>query len=179
MAELRTLVAVSSQTGNTWKAGRYVHKGAGTAAVLARTQELADKGLQPEDFDCVMVGFWLDSGHVDNDSLALLHSLHGKKVALFGTLGGNPKSPEAKKVMDTAVEALGGPERGNMCLGTLWLQGKISQQVLNMMYERFPGLKDDPAHKARIAAAQSHPDAQDRLKALWHGEYWQRKACRS
>ena len=46
------------------------------------------------------------------------------------------------------------------------------------MYEKFPGLKEDPKHVERIAKAAVHPDAADRLKALLKAQYWQEKALK-
>ena len=105
-------------------------------------------------------------------------SLYYKKVGIFGTLGGDPQSEAAAKVMQSAIAALKEGHRGNRLLGTFWVQGKISKQVLNLMYEKFPGLKEDPKHVERIAKAAAHPDAADRLKALLKAQYWQEKALK-
>lgn len=129
-------------------------------------------------YDTVIVGFWLDSGHVDNDSLALLKSLYFKKVGIFGTLGGDLNSEAAAKVMQSAVDALHEGYRGNCLLGTFFIQGKISQSVLNTMYEKFPYLKNDKKHLQRIADASTHPDASDRVKAMLKGQYWRKKSSK-
>lgn len=171
---MKSLVLVSSKTGNTYKIARYVQKGFGCGCDLKRTTEKYDLSA----YDTVLVGFWLDSGHVDNDSLAVLKSLYYKKVGIFGTLGGDPQSEAAAKVMQSAIAALKEGHRGNRLLGTFWVQGKISKQVLNLMYEKFPGLKEDPKHVERIAKAAVHPDAADRLKALLKAQYWQEKALK-
>lgn len=172
---MKAVVLVSSKTGNTYKIARYVQKGFGGTCDLKRTTDKYDLS----EYDTVLVGFWLDSGHVDAASMALLKSLYFKKVGIFGTLGGDPKSEAAAKVMSSAVDALKEGHRGNMLLGTLFIQGKISTAVLDVMYEKFPELKNDARHLQRIAAASLHPDAADRLKALLTAQYWLKKAQRN
>lgn len=169
---MKSLVLVSSKTGNTYKIARYVQKGFGCDCDLKRTTEKYDLSA----YDTVLVGFWLDSGHVDNDSLALLKNLYFKRVGIFGTLGGDPKSEAAAKVMKTAVDALYEGHRGNILLGTFWVRGKISKSVLSVMYEKFPELKNDEKHIKRITEASVHPNAEDRLTALLNAQYWQKKA---
>ena len=171
---MRAIVLVSSLTGNTYKVARYVQKGIGECCDLKRVGDDVDLSL----YDLCCVGFWLDSGHVENKALELISSLEHKKVGLFGTLGGNPQSPEAQKVMQTAIDALNNPSRNNTLLGTFWVQGKISRSVLDKMYEMFPHLKEDEKHIKRIAQASTHPDAKDRLKALLNAQKWYRKALK-
>ena len=171
---MKAVVIVSSKTGNTYKIARFIQKGFGDSCDLKRVEDKVDLSA----YDIVMVGVWLDSGHVDYDSLALLKSLSFKKVGIFGTLGGKPKSEAAAKVMQSAVDALNEGCRKNLLLGTLLVQGKVSKNVLNMMYEKFPHLKQDKLHQQRIADASKHPDANDRIKALLKGQYWHQKALR-
>ncbi len=171
---MRAVVIVSSKTGNTYKIARFVQKGFGYDCSLKRIEDQADLSA----YDIVMVGFWLDSGHVDHDALALLKSLKFKKVGIFGTLGGDPKSEAAAEVLQSAVDALNEGSRGNLLLGAFLVQGKISCSVLNMLHEKFPHLKQDQKHLQRIAEASAHPDAYDRIKALLNGQHWRQKALK-
>lgn len=171
---MRAIVLVSSLTGNTYKVARYVQKGIGETCDLKRVGDEVDLSL----YDLCFVGFWLDSGHVENKALELISALENKTVGLFGTLGGNPKSAEAQKVMQTAIDALNNPQHNNTLLGSFWVQGKISRSVLEKMYAMFPHLKDDENHIKRIAQAATHPDAADRLKALLIAQKWYRKALK-
>lgn len=171
---MRAVVIVSSKTGNTYKIARFVQKGFGYDCSLKRIEEQANLSA----YDIVMLGFWLDSGHVDHDSLALLRSLNFKKVGIFGTLGGDPKSKAAAEVMQSAVDALNEGSRSNLLLGTFLVQGRVSSRVLNMLHEKFPHLKQDKKHLQRIAEASAHPNAYDRIKALLNGQHWRQKAMK-
>ena len=89
---MRTIVIYSSLTGNTKKVGEAIASGlpAGTEAVPVK-----DVPADLADYDCVFVGFWGDRGTADQATADLLPKLRNKHVALFATLGANPKSPHA------------------------------------------------------------------------------------
>ena len=170
------LICVSSKTNNTYKVARYVNK-AITSSKLIRTEELlADFDKYKEDLACdfMVIAFWLDSGHVDVASLKLMEKLSHQKIALLGTLGGDPRGKEACKLMQNTIAKL--QEQQNEVLGSLWLQGKISPTVLAMMYERFPHLKNDEAHLQRIKNASVHPSARDYCLTILNAKRWERKA---
>ncbi len=173
-AQIRTLVIVSSKTGNTRKIARAMVRGLEGDAVLRNCGDEVDFAA----FDLVLVGFWLDSGHVDEKALEVLKTLKGKKTGIFGTLGGNPASPEAQKVLKSACDALLEGERGNTLIGTYMCRGKISAEVLELMNRMFPKLKDDPKHLERIRTSSTHPDARDRYLAGLCARRWQGRAAR-
>lgn len=172
---MRSAILVSSRTGNTWKIARQMRRALGPECSLYRSDEAVDVS----DCDLVLVGFWLDSGHVDDDAAAVLQRLQGKKAAIFATMGGDPRSEAARKVMQSAVDLLLSGDRGNQLLGTFMCRGRISSAVLQRMYELFPHIKDDPAHQARIKAAAAHPDAGDKLLAQLTAARWLKKAQRA
>lgn len=172
---MRSVILVSSRTGNTWKIARCMRRALGADCRLCRSDEAVDVS----DCDLVLVGFWLDSGYVDADAAAVLQRLQGKKTAIFATMGGDPHSEPARKVMQSAVDLLLSGDRGNQLLGTFMCRGRVSAAVLQRMYELFPHIKDDPAHQARIKAAAVHPDANDRLLAELTAARWLGKAARA
>ena len=72
------------------------------------------------------VGFWTNRGSCDISVLNLLSSLHGKKVALFGTCGmGN--SPAYYSSIEHSVSVW--IESDNEYLGAFICQGKMPQKV--------------------------------------------------
>ena len=87
------------------------------------------------DYDCVFVGFWVDRGTADKATADLLPKLRNKHVALFATLGANPKSPHAAESLDKAAELL--PE-GKTPVGKFICQGAVDPKVIEMMYKQFP-----------------------------------------
>lgn len=161
---MKSVVLYSSLTGNTKKVASSI----ASAIENAQIKEI-DESLSLDDYDFVAVGFWLDSGHVDKKSLEVIKKLKNKKVALFGTLGGDPNSEGACKVMDKTVSYL---DKSNKLVGTLWIQGKVSEDVLKKIYESFPHLKNDESHMKRILDASGHPSAQDLDLAFYTAKKW-------
>ncbi len=162
---MNKLVAVSSKTGNTKKVAGAISDAIADCNLI----EIDDCPISLDEYDFVAVGFWLDSGHADGNALSLIKSLRGKNVALFGTLGGDPSSAEAKKVMDETVSYL---HESNNLVGTMWCRGRISQSVLNRMYELYPQIKNDKKHLERVALASSHPDDKDLVNAALNARKW-------
>lgn len=162
---MNKLVAVSTKTGNTRKVGRAISEAIKDSCYL----EISSDPVLLDEYGFIAVGFWLDSGHADSNALALIKSLRGKNVALFGTLGGDPSSIEAKKVMDETLSYL---HESNNLVGTMWCRGRISESVLERMYERYPQIKNDRKHLERVSNASSHPDEQDLINAALNARKW-------
>ncbi|MGN0901845.1 MAG: flavodoxin family protein [Succinivibrio sp.] len=150
---MKKLMIISSVTGNTLKVGEAVQK-ALTDCDLVRIEDDFDM----DKYEAIIVGFWLDSGHIDNSSLDLIPKIRDKRVVLFGTLGGDPQGKGAEFMMNK-VRAMVDPS--NTILGTFWVQGKISDEVISLMYAHHPNLKDDKAHQEKIKKASTHPDEND------------------
>ena len=162
---MNKLVAVSSKTGNTRKVAAAISDAIADSKLI----EIEDAPLALDEYGFVAVGFWLDSGHADDKALSIIKTLRGKNVALFGTLGGDPSSAEAQKVMDETVSYL---HESNNLVGTMWCRGRISQSVLSRMYELYPKIRNDKKHLERVALASSHPDEQDLVNAALNARKW-------
>ncbi|MGN1281452.1 MAG: flavodoxin family protein [Succinivibrio sp.] len=158
---MKALIVVSSVTGNTLKVAKAVQSA--LSCDLARIEDILDTdNFDTENYDTLIVGFWLDSGHIDNKSLEFIPTVKNKKVVLFGTLGGDPQGKGAAMMMDRTVSML---DKSNELLGHFWIQGKISDDVISLMYSHHPELKDNKAHQERIKRASTHPDENDLKKA--------------
>ena len=128
---MRTIVVYSSLTGNTKKVGEAIASGlpAGTQAV-----SIKEVPADLADYDCVFVGFWVDRGTADAATAELLPKLTNKHVAIFATLGANPKSAHAEESLDKAAELL--PE-GKTPVGRFICQGAVDPKVIEMMYKKY------------------------------------------
>ena len=155
---MRTLVVYSSLTGNTKKVGEAIASGlpAGTEAV-----SIKEVPADLADYDCVFIGFWVDRGTADKATAELLPRLTNKHVALFATLGANPKSPHAAESLDKAAALL--PE-GKTPIARFICQGAVDPKVIEMMYKQFPKGHvhgQSPERDALHAQAATHPDEAD------------------
>lgn len=150
---MKNLIVYSSITGNTKKIAEAI------AAALPNS-ELQTTVSNPEvkENDNVIVGFWCDKGHIDEPALDFIKSSGIKKVALFGTLGGDPKSEQAQNFVKRVLQAL--PSDIEVLSIRLW-QGKVDPKVLEMMSKMPNALPMTPERKARLDEAAKHPTSQD------------------
>lgn len=88
---MKVLIAYSSRTGNTRRVAEALAKAAPEGSLLARVEDTPSA----DGFDVVFAGYWLDRGGPDAKAKEFLHSLHGKHVVLFETMGADPRSEHA------------------------------------------------------------------------------------
>ncbi len=155
---MKTVVLYSTRTGNTKKVAEAI-----AGALPEGTPCLSVKEMPADiaDYDCVFLGFWVDRGNADKDSQEALKKLSNKQVALFATLGANPKSEHAAQSLDKAAEFL--PE-GVRLAGKFICQGAVDPKLIEMMYAKFPPGHPHgrtPEREALHAEAAKHPDAAD------------------
>ena len=151
---------VSSATGNTAAIAQGVKAALADIGWAVRD---ARPCVPPED-DTVIVCFWCRKSTLDPKSIRLVESLEGKRVLLFGTMGGWPvgKYAELVRANVTALVA----ER-NECLGVFLCQGKVRPERIE---ERRALPADHPHHLddwgfARLTESLNHPNATDVLYA--------------
>ncbi len=157
---MKNLVVYSSITGNTQKIAEAI-------AASIPNSELHTTISCPEVKvgDNVIVGFWCDKDHMDEPAMSFIKSSGIKKVALFGTLGGDPKSEHAQNFIKRVLEAL--PSGIDVLSIRLW-QGKVNPKVLEMMSKMPNARPMTPERKARLDEAAKHPTPQDcEEAALW------------
>ncbi len=157
---MKNLVVYSTRTGNTKKLAQAIQN-ALPEAVLAAVEE----GVCADEFDNVFIGFWCDKGAVDEKALNYLNSMKPRKVAIFGTMGEDPKSERAvafaQRVKNSVLAHL------EVLDLRIW-QGRIDPKVLEYM-SKLPNMPPmTPERQARIDEAAKHPDENDcRQAAQW------------
>mgnify|MGYP003821622519 CR=1 FL=1 len=149
-------LSVRSLTGNTRKIAdglrRYLENTGWHVTDHERGASVAD--------DLLVICFWCKRSTLDPVSAELIEACEGKRVLVFGTLGGYPDSPYAEKVIGNVTELV---SARNECLGVFLSQGKVSMK--NIERRRQLPL-DDPHHLdeagvARLMESQKHPDQAD------------------
>lgn len=155
---MKNLVVYSSITGNTKKIAETI------AAALPNSELHTTVSNPPvKETDNVIVGFWCDKGHIDDPALNFIKDSGIKKVILFGTLGGDPKSEQAQNFAKRVLEAL--PEGIDVLSIRLW-QGKVDSKVLEVMSKMPNARPMTPERKARLDEAAKHPTHQDCKEAV-------------
>ncbi|MDR0355631.1 MAG: flavodoxin family protein [Deltaproteobacteria bacterium] len=159
---MKTLVVYSSLTNNTKKVAE-----AAASAIEGAELRPVSEDPNPNDFDLILVGFWVDKGLPDAATKVYLEKIKGKKAAFFFTLGAYPDSDHADDVRLATEEIL--KKGGNEILGSFRCQGKVDPALLERMKKMLP--PDHPhaqmteERKARLAEAAKHPNEEDLAKA--------------
>jgi flavodoxin len=145
---MRGLVVYSSRTGNTKRIAEAIMSELPEKTLITPVEAAPD----PEPFDWVFLGYWVDRGSADGKSAAYIKKLSGKGVALFGTLGAYPDSEHARDAQE-AVRALLEPR--NWVVGSFICQGRIDPELTR----RFQSLPKEHPHGWTPERAQRHRDA--------------------
>lgn len=150
------LVVYSSRTGNTKKVAEAICTAAPERCVLKEVKEVVT--LEP--YKLIVAGYWVDKGGPNEDMKNFLPQLNGKTIALFQTLGADPKGEHGFGGMINAGKYLS-PE--TKILGGLSIRGAIDPKLIAAMSK----FTEDHIHapsaetKARWTAASTHPDEAD------------------
>lgn len=146
---MKTLIVYSSQSGNTKKLAEAVYN-----------ELTGEKSISPvennpniDDFELVIVGFWLAGGKPDPASTKYLENLSPCKLFLFATHGAAPQSGHAQNAMQAARNLASACQ----VVGTFNCQGEVSADLLAKVQKKEvppPWINDAPA-------AAGHPDESD------------------
>lgn len=157
---MKHMIVYSSKTGNTRMVAKAIH------GVFPQSTEIysVEDAPDPEPYDFIALGFWVDKGTADTKARAYFKRVKGKKIGLFGTLGAYPDSDHAKECLKRIRQL----NQENNILGDFLCQGKVDPNLIRMMETK---MKDDPHHsmtperKKRLAEAEKHPDEADLISA--------------
>lgn len=155
------LIVYSSRTGNTKKVAQAVHAGIPSKADLFDMKNAPD----PMPYDWIILGYWVDRGTADKDTLAYLDRIEGKSVGFFATLGAYPDSKYAAEVVERFSLLV---SKHNNLIGSFICQGRIDT-ALSEKFATFPADHPHAITPQRIKRhkdAASHPDEQDLAQAI-------------
>lgn len=153
---MKTLITYSSKTGNTKKVAE------GILEVLPENTVIApiEDNVNPDEFDIVLIGFWVDKTLADENIRNYTKRLKGKKVSIFATLGDYPDTDHAKDSLKVMRELL---EQENEVVKEFICQGKIDPKITNY-FEQLPQghpMYMTPGRKKKHEDASTHPDEED------------------
>lgn len=154
----KTVLIYSSLTGNTKKVGEAIYDVIDGEKSIYPVEEV--NSINFDNFDRVILGFWVDKGHADTRIKKLAGKLKDKEIAFFGTLGAEPDSDHGKKVYTRVSELCA---KKNTFIGGFLALGKVADKLVERM-GKFPlNLIHPltPERLARIENASTHPNEQD------------------
>ncbi|MCG9969437.1 flavodoxin family protein [Pelotomaculum terephthalicicum JT] len=152
---MKVLLTYSSRTGNTEKVAKAIQE-----VVPADTAFSQISGAPPpEEFDMVVVGFWIDKGKPNQEALDYLSTLKNKKTAFFCTMGAHPDSPHGQKYIKEARTLF----QENQLVGEFACQGKIDEKLIETFKAFPPGHPHALTEESmkRFEIASNHPDEAD------------------
>lgn len=171
----RGLIVYSTRTGNTEKVARGVYealvasRGAESSAAAGHEWAVEIAAVadapDPASYAWIILAFWVNRGTADDDTLAYLQRIEGRRVGFLATLGAYPDSRHAADVAERVGALIG---EKNQLIGCFLCQGKVDPRLT----EKFKSLPPDhphamtPERAKRHRDAASHPDAADIANAV-------------
>lgn len=145
---MKSVIIYSSLTGNTKMIAETIN------SVLQGDIFPLSQAPNLENYDLLLLGFWADKGGADTKTVNYFKTIKDKKLAFFFTLGADPKSAYAEKMIKNTEELL----RENKVLASFHCQGKIDPKILELS-TKYGEMTEE--RKARIEEAQKHPNEED------------------
>ncbi|MGM9539236.1 flavodoxin family protein [Anaerovibrio sp.] len=154
---MKSIVVVSSLTGNTLKVGDMVAYALDEHMETVKVEEMPDVS----DYDLVVVGCWVDRATADTKAQEFIKTIRNKKVAFFVTLGKEPDSEHAEVCLKNIAALF---DESNELVGQFICQGAVSLKMMEIMAKKFPAghshaMTDE--RRKRMEASWSHPDKAD------------------
>jgi len=146
---MKNLIVYSSKSGNTRKLAAAVYEFLPGENVMISVEEKPD----PDGYDLVVVGFWLQAGKADPGSYEYLEKLAPAKLFLLATHGAGIDSPHAQNAMKGAKSLV----TSSQILGTFNCQGEVKEEFLAKVQKKDP----QPPWVKDAGSAVGHPDLHD------------------
>lgn len=147
---MKSLIVYSSKSGNTRKLAEALYNH------LSGEKELCSviDAPEPEGYNFIAVGFWLQGGQPDSASQEFLAKIkEGQDLYLFATHGAAVSSSHVENAMNSAKAIA---VKGHV-IATYSCPGQVSEKVLEMAAKKDP----QPPWLADAEAAVGHPDEKD------------------
>ena len=166
-------IVFSTITGNAFRlaetAAQVIPDHVGPYNMRYVNREMIDK------FDTFVLSYWCNHGTADDDTIALLEHMQGKRIIIIGTLGAARESAHAQKVCEN-VENLVRQQntlighylcRGSIDLArTAWRTRIPEGEKGHLSPERFEKQKESQGHPNAAELAQCQTEVKEFLKAL-------------
>jgi len=147
---MKTLIIYSSQTGNTKKLAEAVYESVSGEKEIFPIDDAPD----PDEYDLVGVGFWLQAGKPDPKTAKYLPRIgSGKRLFLFATHGAAAGSEHANNAIAQAKSLAPDADIS----GVFSCQGEVNPKIL----EKVKAKPTQPVWIDDAPKAIGHPDQED------------------
>ena len=154
---MKILVTYSSLSGNTKLLAEAIY-----AALTSENKTILPikEASNAENYDVILVGYWVDKGAPSQEAAEFLRKLCDKKIGIFATLGYWPDSDHAYEALKKGEDLV---KDSNEVICRYICQGKLSDQIIeafkSMPKDHFHALTDEKLRRYEIAAR--HPSKAD------------------
>lgn len=161
---MNILITYSSETGNTKKLAEGIYKNINEDNRLNVKIRPIKEVENIDDYDAILVGYWVDKGGPNKEAEAFMRKIKNKKVGIFATLGAYPDSKHGFNSLLRGEELL---EENNEVIGKYICQGAVSPKLI----EAFKKLDSSNHHAItaekmkRYKIAELHPNEAEVLSA--------------
>jgi flavodoxin len=146
---MKILIVYSSRSGNTKKLADVVNQQLGEEKTFCSIGEAPE----PDGYDLVVLGFWLQAGQPDPKSSKYLKKIGKNKLFLMATHGAAAASAHAANAMAQAKSLASEAE----LLGTFNCPGEVNPKTLEKLMVKDP----PPPWIGDADGAAGHPDGDD------------------
>lgn len=154
---MKIAIVFESMTGNTAQVAQAIRE-------ACEGHDIVAFGPPPQNVDqaeLVFAGSWTDKGSCTPAMQEFLHTLYGKRVALFGTAGFGISEMYFASLSDRFKAEV---PKGNQVVSSFFCTGKMPQAVRDRYEAQLAEKPGDPKLQAMIQAfdlALTHPDQSD------------------
>ena len=154
---MKIAIVFDSQTGNTAQVAHAIRD-------ACEGHDIVAFGPPPQNVDqaeLIFAGSWTDKGTLTPAMQEFLHSLYGKRVAIFGTAGFGISELYFASLSDRFKAEV---PKGNQVVSSFFCTGKMPQTVKDRYEAQLKADPDNAKLKSMIQAfdlALTHPDQSD------------------
>ena len=154
---MKIAIVFDSQTGNTAQVAQAIRE-------ACEGHDIVAFGPPPQNVDqaeLVFAGSWTDKGSLTPAMQEFLHTLYGKRVALFGTAGFGISQLYFASLADRFK---GEVPKGNQVVSSFFCTGKMPQAVRDRYEAQLKEKPGDARLQSMLQAfdlALTHPDQDD------------------
>ncbi|PAF45679.1 flavodoxin family protein [Helicobacter sp. 11S02629-2] len=159
---MKNIVVYDSLTGNTKKLAEAIAKNLNCELKCVGDCE----GESFENYKQIIFGFYIDKGFMGVDAERFTQKIRGKKVGIFYTLGGDPKSDRASALKERIKEFF--KANDNEIVKVFYCQGAISDIQLEAARKRAlaEGSPITPQREVFWKEGKKHPNDKDVQEAV-------------
>ena len=161
---MNILITYSSATGNTKKLAEGIFNNLNKQNNLNIEIKPIKEVMSLEDYDAVLVGYWVDKGGPNQEAAEFMKNIKNKKVGIFATLGAYPDSAHAFNSLVNGEELI---KQDNEVIGKYICQGAVSPKLIEM-FKKYDSnnrhaITEEKLKRYKIAAL--HPNEAEMLSA--------------